>query len=327
MNNKRKTRMICAIIIFVLGISAFAYYMKFDYRLVKQDGKYYFVFNNPDKWNVRYPFEGFDNMSTPEPLSYPTGKELISAIKLGNLTDDDKYKIARFGADDSGRIEMFDFDNFYEPVLPTGWEATCLEWGARNYYYTLKKSDYYGKMSFYYDDLFDKEFQFYWYEYFEQKATQGVRTETFDNGYREEIYYTINYRPEYPEHAEEFKMARSFLSDGDKKLYVMREYRMPSEELITLKAYVFDGNRKYVVDFSGEQTDFISDETFLQFGIERIVVTLPWIGIGAFFAISISGIAFVTYKKSNKKKEAEGMEVMKCYTSNITIKGNTEGGQ
>lgn len=303
---KRKLNIICVIVMVVLVLGTCIYALRFDYRLIKQDGKHYFVFNDPLKYGVpTWPSDmsGSESSQAPIGLHYSSGKELVRAIKFGNLTNDEKKEIARFYREDKGRIAICDFDNFYETIPAKGWKITEVTWAGRQYNYTVQKEDWYGGIYFSHDELFDEKLEYYMEGQFTLARAQVIRREHLDDGQTEVIYHSYNSTPHYPERAEEYKSICFSLSDGDKTMDVIKKYSLPSEELVETKAFVTEGTQKYILSF-GRGVN-ISDETLLQFEIKKVNVVSPWVGIVSVLGFAGLTIGIITCKKMRNTKRCE----------------------
>lgn len=300
---KRKLNIICTAVIIALAIISFVYALKFDYRLTEEDGKHYFVFNDISKYGMVSLGENWNYVMRAPNLVYPTAKELVRAVKFGNLTKEDKEDIALFPRDKNNRIEICDFDNFYQAIPANGWNVSGVEWIAYHYDYDFHKGDDEGSMRLFPSE---EEYQFSYRinieEYFESEYMHITKKEYDEDSQKEIIYYTYD----TGRNKSEYKLVRYTLSDGDKNFYVQKKYRLPLEELTEIKVYATEGKAYYSLGFSNGSSSIseISDDELLQFGVERVYAISPWIKVTAFLGVGTT-IGFFVYKKAKKRKEAQ----------------------
>lgn len=64
-------------------------------------------------------------------------KQLISTVKGGTLTDEQKRAIGEFAKDEQGRIEICNLDQMYDAIIPTGYKIDSISWYGVSYCYDL----------------------------------------------------------------------------------------------------------------------------------------------------------------------------------------------
>lgn len=290
---KRQLNIICVIIISFLTIASLAYTMKFDYRLIKEEGKHYIIFDDNSKYGMVYFSENEQYMRSAPDLKYPSAKELVYAVKYGNLTTEDKENIVLFPRDEINRIEICDFNNFYQPIPASGWTVSEVEWEGKYYSYNLENGSVEGNMRLYATkDAYRLAYQY------ARKVSNVYSRKTSENGKKTIIYYTDSSGSQSNR-----KLVRYSLCDVDKEVYIQKTYTLPEETLIGIDVFGIKGKAYYRLSFdnSGKEIDDISDATLLQFGVEKVVVISPEQIVVACLGLGIIG--FVVYNRKKRKEE------------------------
>ena len=296
MNEKKKKNLyiICGVIIFFLAVGTYLYKSKMDYYMVEQGGKHYFIFDDVTEYGRSF-MNSSDYPLFISTVDYPTAHELVEAVKFGNLTKDDKEKIALFYRDKENRIESCDFDNFYQAIAAKGWNMSGVEWFGDSYTYDFENGEGKGEMKLY----ANKDFYLRVYES-SRKVSKVIKTEYSEDGQKEIIYYSYNTtQTDVPN----YKVIRYSLYDVDKQVNIQKTYTLPSETLVEIKAFGMKGKAYYRLCFDdwGDEINDISDEALLQFDVEKVVVISP--GVMVVACLGLGTIGVVVYKKVKRRKE------------------------
>ena len=194
-------------------------YKSDDYSIIEYEGQKYIVFEDVSI------YESIENDVAN--VDFDNIKEWKDTVINGNLSIYQKAIIATAFARDEVGIPICDFDNLYEPNLPSGWTVASVLWGGDGYGFTLR-SDTGGSASinclpkYAYDKRFERN-----YENLFDSYTITVTDTVVTEDCKTKIFYST--------FAGNLMQIRYEISDGERTFIVDETYRldMVDKSLIT----------------------------------------------------------------------------------------------
>ncbi|MBQ7375580.1 MAG: hypothetical protein IJW52_01700 [Clostridia bacterium] len=188
-----------------------------NYSIIEEDGKNYFVFDDPEMYAPPTIPDGF-NISVIAPVAKFTSlKELIYYVNNGTLTEEQRRAIALFEKDENGRIKICDFEDMYLPRLPLDCTIGDVIWYGDSYKFNIEVT----KAKIAYFDILSKED-------YDRKLLKTNYTDKFSNPNitvisteKDEYGKTITY---YTTDAGYFKEIRYSYSEVGKELFIVEFY-------------------------------------------------------------------------------------------------------
>ena len=189
-----------------------------DYSIVDEKGKNYFVFDNPEQY-YSSPTEDELDISIMVPTAkFDSVEELISSVKKGTLSDEQKRAIALFEKDENGRIEICNLDEMYQAKLPISCTVENVSWYGDHYTFTLDiPNATAGYLKIVTKDNHELSLKNEIDTVFNNPMVTVINTETDAEG-REITYYSTS--------AGYFKLIRYTHSDETRDLTIIEKYRI-----------------------------------------------------------------------------------------------------
>ena len=252
-----------------------------NYSIVNDGGENYFVFDDPDLYAPLTIPDEF-NISVMAPVAkFDSIGELVSRVKKGTLTEEQKRAIAQFDKDEEGRIQVCNIDKMYQPKLPKGCDITNVFWYGKYYTSELNmqnaKTGYVGVLT---KDLYEQAISRDNADVFDNPLITVTRTEEDADG-RKITHYSTS--------AGNFKRVEYKYSDGNRTLLIVEKYRLninttsttnilyeslTVSESIPASIFIYgEENGSYFEVSSFEFTEAPTDDWALSFGIIKYVET------------------------------------------------------
>ena len=189
-----------------------------DYSIVDEKGKNYFVFDNPEQY-YSSPTEDELDISIMVPTAkFDSVEELISSVKKGTLSDEQKRAIALFEKDENGRIEICNLDEMYQAKLPISCTVENILWYGDHYTFTIDiPNSTAGYLKVVTEDNHELSLKNEIDTVFNNPMVTVINTETDAEG-REITYYSTS--------AGYFKLIRYTHSDETRDLTIIEKYRI-----------------------------------------------------------------------------------------------------
>ena len=236
-----------------------------EYTIIEEDGNYYIVFTNELKLNSY----GESQMAT---VDFETIQDFKNKVTKGLLTDAEKATIATAFRKNENRIFSCNFNELYEPVLPSGGEVEGVAWKGENYSFTIEfDNNVFGFVHYYTPEQYNHMFEYQYENLFNKDTITITRTEQIGDGQKIAIYYET--------FAGKLMNIRYTLQRGTKTIMVDKTFRlaMSNGALETSSSvpsmivlYCIDGEEYYGIDLHNFSED-PSDEWLMQFGMTQYV--------------------------------------------------------
>lgn len=252
-----------------------------NYSITEEDGKNYFVFDDPEMYAPPTIPDGF-NISVIAPVAKFTSlKELINHVKNGTLTEEQRRAIALFEKDENGRIEICDFEDMYLPILPLDCTIGDVVWNGDSYNFDIKVT----KAEIAYFNIVSKED-------YDRKLLKANYTDKFSNPNitvvgteKDEQGKTITY---YTTDAGYFKEIRYNCLEAGREFFVVESYCLEArgafKDLVvghmtisdtipsSIEIFGIENGKYYVVSLFNFSEGFTYD-WLVSFGITKYVET------------------------------------------------------
>ncbi len=183
----------------------------YDYSIIEQSGQHYIVFDNESIYES-------GEQSELAGLDFATLKEFKDNVTQGKLSDWQILTIAKsFKKDDIG-VLICDFDNLYEPTMPTGCTIDGVYWEGECYsFYMSTDTEIFGFIHYYTQSQYDIIFQKNYENYFD-KTTITVKNTVVTEDNKTMVTYSTS--------AGELMQIRYEISDNDRTVIVDETYRL-----------------------------------------------------------------------------------------------------
>lgn len=210
-------------------------------------------------------------------LQFETIEEMLHDIKTGTFTDDERKEVEKFDRDEQGRVVLFDLDNVWGPVFPTGYDKISVIWCGSYYYVTGRAStapgksakfttmspEYYAEQVEHYENL-DKYLKSDNISVSKEKR-DGIEVTVYD--------YSIEcwpiYEPPLEPYFEAHRMCTYTLSDTDTELFICEYYDSDSDLKTPTSITIYGkSDDKYFNVYVTAFTTRPSPEWLLGFGIK-----------------------------------------------------------
>ncbi|MBQ9073919.1 MAG: hypothetical protein IJY30_05645 [Muribaculaceae bacterium] len=182
-----------------------------DYSIIEQSGQHYIVFDNVSIYES-------GGQSELAGLEFATLKEFKNNVTQKKLSDWQMLTIATsFKKDDIG-VLICDFDNLYEPTMPTECTIDGVYWEGECYsFYMSTDTEIFGFIHYYtqsqYDIIFQKDYENYF-----DKTTITVKDTVVTEDNKTMVTYSTS--------AGELMQIRYEISDKDRMVIVDETYRL-----------------------------------------------------------------------------------------------------
>ena len=204
-------------------------------------------------------------------LSFKSLKEMKEIVTKGHLNEGQKRTIAKnFPRNDKNEILCCDFDNLFNPILPSGGSVVKVDWSGITYSFCLDfKDGGFGYLNYYTKDIYDRKITEY-ENFFDNENITVIRTEKLDENQIATYYKTS---------VAELMIVRCSLTDGNRKINIQKKYRLkhydPSVKTsnsvpIEVTLYCSEDDVRYSVQLHGLKTT-PSDLWLLKFGVTEFV--------------------------------------------------------
>ncbi len=185
-----------------------------DYRLLKQDGKRYIVF---DEVQI-YDSDDVENQVDEASIFFNDVTEFKNAVTRGNLTEHQKSIVAQSFAKDAYGIRTCDFDRLSVPATPDSVTVDGVYWEGESYTYSLFSPEIEcGTMLFMTPEHYSEHYQRQYVTLFDRDTVGVTDTSVTDDG-KTVIHYTTRNG--------ELMDIRYTLETDEKTLIVAERYRI-----------------------------------------------------------------------------------------------------